>query len=192
MLDDFLPRYEFGSKHEKRVPAPADAVRRAIEEWRPEDSFAWRWLMRLRGLGRPRGTLLEGAESIGFLRLEETESQVVLGLIGRFWSVRERSALASPRTVEEFRAFDDPGCAVAAIAIGAEPLSGDRARLYTETRIHALGERARRRFRLYWLLIGPFSGLLRRSMLNGIKARAVAQAGETPSHRPERRHRDAA
>jgi hypothetical protein len=191
MLDDFLPQYEFRSRHETTVPAPPEIVWRAVEEWRPEESLPWRWLLRLRGLGGPHGSLREWAESLGFLRLAETETEVVYGQAGRFWSPWERSALVSPRTVEEFRAVDDPRCAVAAMTIRGEPLPGGGTRLCTETRIHALSDGARRRFRLYWLLIGPFSGLLRRSMLNGMRARAIALAANTP-HNLERSRRDAA
>jgi hypothetical protein len=31
---------------------------------------------------------------------------------------------------------------------------------------------ARRKFRLYWTLVGPFSGLIRRALLSGIRRRA--------------------
>ena len=58
-------------------------------------------------------------------------------------------------------------------------------RLYTETRIRALGPRARFWFRLYWLITRPFSGLLRRAMLSGIKARAIAY-NALISEQPER------
>ena len=99
------------------------------------------------------------------------------GQIGQFWAFDERAALASPHTVEEFRRFDDPRYAVAAMNVRLEALSASRTRVYTETRVRALGPSARRRFRLYWLLIRPFSGLLRRVMLNGIRAQAQASVG---------------
>ncbi|MEX0799802.1 MAG: hypothetical protein WD379_01125 [Dehalococcoidia bacterium] len=181
LIDEFVPEYDFRSRHDTVVPAPAEAVRQAIAEWRPADSFLWRLLLRLRGLGRPDGTLREWAEAMGFLRLAETEDGVAYGQIGRFWAARERAALVSPRTVEEFRRFDDPTCAVAVMVIGSEPSGSGRTRLYTETRVRALGPQARRRFRLYWLAIGPFSGLLRRSMLNGVKARALAIDRQSPA-----------
>jgi hypothetical protein len=42
-----------------------------------------------------------------------------------------------------------------------------RALLYTETRVAAMDDRARRAFRRYWLVVGPFSGLVRRRWLAG-------------------------
>ena len=174
LIDEFISEYHFHSRHQMRIPAPREAVRRAIDEWRPQDSFLWRLLLRLRGLGRPQGSLREWGEANGFLRLAETEDEVVYGQIGRFWAADERAALVSPRTVEEFRRFADRCQAVAVMNLRTESLGPDKTAVYTETRIRALGPGARLRFRLYWLIIRPFSSLLRRAMLSGIKARAIA------------------
>ncbi len=65
------------------------------------------------------------------------------------------------------------------MSVRIEALAPDRTRVATETRIRALGPSARRWFRLYWLIIRPFSGLLRRAMLNGIEKRALAIAMES-------------
>jgi len=115
---------------------------------------------------------------MGFLCLADTEDEMVYGQIGRFWSINERAALASPRSADEFLAFDDPRYAVAAMNVRLEALAPGRTRLSTETRVRALGPHARRRFRLYWLLIRPFSGLLRGAMLRGVRKRARALAGD--------------
>jgi hypothetical protein len=174
LIDQFLPIYDFHERHDISVAASAGLVRRATEEWQPSQSLPWRLLLLLRGLGQPRGTLRQWAESMGFLCLAETEWEVVYGQIGRFWSLRERSALRSPRTVEEFRAFDEPDCAVAVMNVAGAEVAPGRSLLSTETRIRALSPSAKRKFRLYWLMIRPFSGLLRRSMLRGIRANALA------------------
>jgi hypothetical protein len=183
LIDEFLPEYGFHERHETLVPAPREVVRQAMDKWSPQDSLLWRLLLRLRGLGRPHGSLREWAEANGFLRLAETEDEVVYGQIGRFWAADERAALISPRTAEEFRRFADPRYAVAVMNVRIEPLGADKARVYTETRIRTLGPQARRRFRLYWLLIRPFSSLLRRAMLSGIKARAIAYGASVGQQR---------
>jgi len=46
--------------------------------------------------------------------------------------------------------------------------------LATETRVWLTDARARRRFRAYWLVVRPFSGLVRRSWLRAAKRRAGA------------------
>ena len=185
LIDDFMPEFDFHERHETLVAAPRDAVRRAADEWRPSESFLWRWLLRLRGLGGPGGTLREWAEINGFLCLAEHEDEIVYGQAGRFWAVDERGAFVSPRTVEEFRAFADPQYAAAVMNVRVDAIAPNSTRLFTETRVRALSGAARRRFRLYWLLIRPFSGLLRRAMLNGIKRAAVnTHASESARKEP--------
>jgi hypothetical protein len=183
LIDDFLPEYDFSERHEIIVPAPKDVVRRAADSWRPDSSLLWRWLVRMRGLGRLSGTLREWAEANGFLCLAETEYEDVFGQAGRFWSPNERAALVSPRTVEEFRGLTDPRVAVAVMSTVIEP-QGSGTRLYTETRVRCLGASSRRWFRLYWLLIRPFSGLLRHAMLRGIKAEAIRNAEQATLRQP--------
>jgi hypothetical protein len=51
-----------------------------------------------------------------------------------------------------------------AVAFWAEP-SGSGSTLHTETRVRAGHRAARRWFRLYWLVVRPFSGLIRRRWL---------------------------
>ena len=92
LIDKFVPQYDFHERHKTIIRARKEVVRRALEEWQPQDSFIWRLLLRLRGLGKPRGTLREWAEGNGFLCLAETEEEVVYGQIGRFWAVNERRA----------------------------------------------------------------------------------------------------
>ena len=180
LIEDCLPKFDFSERHQTIIPASPNDVRRAVDEWRPMESFLWRWLVRLRGLGSPKGSLREWGEANGFLCLAETEDEVVYGQAGRFWSPNERAAMVSPRTVEEFRGLNDPSVAVAVMNFLVEPLAPARTRLYTETRIRCLGPAARRSFRLYWLVIRPFSGLLRRAMLSGIRARAISKMSEAP------------
>ena len=165
LIDKFVPRYDFHESHRTTILASRRVV--------------WRVLLRTRGLGRPHGTLREWAENGGFICLADTEAEIVYGQAGRFWAVRERQALASPRSVDEFRSFDRPNYAVAAMNFHLESLGPHVTALFTETRVRAIGARARWLFRFYWLLIRPFSGLLRQSMLRGIRKRAL-----TPEQHP--------
>ena len=172
LLDEFLPEYDFSSRHSCVIHAPQEAVRRATQQWQPRESLLWRGLLLGRGLGHPEGTLRQWAERLGFLCLADTDEEIVYAQAGRFWALRERAALISPRTREELSAIDDPNVAIAAMTLRIEVIAPDETRLATETRVRALGPQSRRAFRVYWLLIEPFSGLLRRSMLAGIKKRA--------------------
>jgi len=61
-----------------------------------------------------------------------------------------------------------------AFGIWAVPIGAGGTRLATETRVHAADSAARRRFQLYWLVVGPFSALIRRRWLA-----AARRAAET-------------
>jgi len=52
--------------------------------------------------------------------------------------------------------------------------AGGRSTIVTETRIVCTDADARRKFRLYWRLVGPFSALIRRILLRSIKGDAEA------------------
>jgi hypothetical protein len=50
------------------------------------------------------------------------------------------------------------------------------AHLSTETRVHVADPAARRKFRRYWFVIRPFSGLIRILLLRAARRRAEALA----------------
>jgi hypothetical protein len=62
-----------------------------------------------------------------------------------------------------------------AFGIWADARGDNGARLATETRVHAQNSTARRRFRLYWFVVGPFSAVIRRRWL--MAARRSAETG---------------
>lgn len=45
-------------------------------------------------------------------------------------------------------------------------------RLSTETRVLCFGDAARRKFLLYWRVVEPFSGVIRWSLLRGVRRAA--------------------
>jgi hypothetical protein len=60
---------------------------------------------------------------------------------------------------------------------------GGATRLTTETRIACTDAASRRRFRLYWRVIRPFSGLLRRVFLRAVAREVTRSAGPSPWRR---------
>ncbi len=85
--------------------------------------------------------------------------RLVLGLVGKPW----RGELGR---ADDFAAFAEPG----AVRVATDVTVSDGL-LRTETRIAATDAPARRRFRAYWLLIRPGSGLIRREWLRAIARR---------------------
>lgn len=149
-------------------------------------SAASKLLLALRGYGlRSRrssavGTIADRLQRFGFTKLVEVPGEeLVFGLAGRFW--RPDGGLERLAGPEDFRAFAKEGSVKAAWNLRVAEAGPGRTRLTTETRVRCLGPAARRKFRLYWALIRPFSGLIRRRMLAGVKRRAVATAAGTSS-----------
>jgi hypothetical protein len=104
----------------------------------------------------------------GFQRLrEEPGTELVLGGVGKPWSPRGGLVCgADPRT------FREPGYALMVVNIAY-----DGATLSTETRVLCTDARSRALFRLYWLVVGPFSRLVRDDWLRAIVRRAEAPEG---------------
>ena len=173
LADDFLPGYDVVMRHAVTVAAPAATVWDALH--RADFAGAWyvRALLVLRGLRRPRGArplTLDRVVAGGFVRLgERAGRELALGLVGRFWTPSGGRVRVTPGA---FRGFAVPGNAKAVWTFALEPL-GAATRVSTETRIACTDAASRRRFRLYWLAVRPFSGLIRRAMLAAIAREAT-------------------
>jgi hypothetical protein len=174
LIERHLPHFDVRERHALRIQAAPEAVLAAARSLNLGDSPLCRALFRLRGMPR-RALGMEGMRSLGFVLLEEREGRgFVLGLIGRFWSPRGGLLRFEPPA---FAAFARPGYARAAWSFEAEE-DGEGTLLTTETRVHCADPRGRRLFRLYWLVVRPFSGLIRREALRLVRRRAEAAGGE--------------
>ena len=173
LIDRFLPRYDFAERHEIVVAATPEQIDPHVRALDLTGSRVVRVLFRLRGM--PAGALrLDGLERAGFRILADVPAEeVVLGLVGRFWTA---SGGLCRFDAPDFVAFDEPGWAKAVWGFRLEPRGTDRTRLVTETRVRCTDAASRRRFRLYWLVVRPFSGLIRRIALREIRRQAEASA----------------
>ena len=149
-----MTEYEIRERHERRVPAdPETAVAAALGIPVAPDAIV-RALFRLRGL--PRGGSVQRAlRAMGFAPLREEPSCVVFGGAARPWSPRSRAG-----------AFERAGAGQVRIVASVEATAVEGGSLLaTETRVAAVDAAARRAFRRYWLVVGPFSALVRRRWL---------------------------
>jgi hypothetical protein len=157
LLDDWLPLYRISERHARTVEASPDEVFAAFLALPVGCDPLVRTLFRLRGLDPGALTsLAEFSERLPFVRLAEDERELVLGV--------GRGSAGFARTPEQWRSVVEPGLKIAA-NVRVVPLEDGRARLTTETRVLPLGLRAAIGFRLYWIVVGPFSGLIRRRWL---------------------------
>jgi hypothetical protein len=173
-LDDFLPVYEFSERHSLAIEAPPERIDRALRTVSMTDLPVARALWWLRRLGRPYGDPSKpfvGGELPGIVLDDAPGQGIVLGLTGQFWRLRGgRRDAAGPTTAAEFLTYERPDSCKAVIdfRIGHNRLS-------TETRVHVVDATARRKFGRYWLVIRPFSGLIRVLLLRAARRRAEAK-----------------
>jgi len=167
--DTFVQMADVVTRHDIAVFATPASVYRATLELDLRDSPVIRRLFKLRGLPAWAATF-EGLQRLGFILLAtEENASIVLGVAGRFWTP---SGDLQRLTPEAFRTFARPGFAKATWSFDIQPSAGGHSELRTGTRIQCFGGRARSLFKAYWVLVGPFSGWIRRETLRIIKVRA--------------------
>ena len=189
LLDEVLPDYDAKKRHAIAIAAPAHRVYAELLRYDFAGSRVTSVLMALRGYGalraraagEPPGSLSARLERFGFTLLaEEPGEELVFGLVGRFWRPDgDLQRVSAP----EFASFREPGFAKAAwnlrvgsglhLPHGGSGLHLPHCELSTETRVQCLGDEARRKFLRYWRLVEPFSGLIRTSMLRGVRRAAT-------------------
>ncbi|HKM48416.1 MAG TPA: hypothetical protein VJX69_12560 [Terriglobales bacterium] len=178
MIDHWLPQYQVSASYSILVNASDEKTYAALKQARFSDLPVVRVLMGLRGYGRRRSktTQSDSRENVRgpFLELAAIpKREVVLGVAGRFW--RPDGGIVRDLTPDQFADFHRQGYARAVWSFSLNP-SNDATQLTTETRIQTFGRKAAVKFRAYWLLVGPFSGLIRKAMLREVKRIAERHA----------------
>lgn len=182
LLDDLMPEFDVRACYGTDVRAPVAEVYRAALETDLLQSLMARALVRIRSLGSSTADSLRFADLPAkgpYFALEyDPPREVIAGVIGRFWMPRggvragDRNSFFAPLA---------PGTAKAAWSFRIAP-TATGSRLTTETRVLCADADARRRFRRYWRVIGPFSGLLRKEALRLIREQAQYMSANTSQH----------
>jgi hypothetical protein len=168
LIDEFLSDYDFVETHGISISASSADIYRVANEIDFSVSPVIRFLFRLRGLSTEKVTL-QSLKQSRFEVLGETPGrELLLGLVGKFW---KPTGEMQPIDADSFKRFSSAGYAKAVWNFAIVP-ANDRTRLTTETRVKCTDRFSRVKFGLYWLLVRPFSGLIRMEMLRLIKNRA--------------------
>ncbi len=181
-IDKFLPDHDFCARYQIRINAPRSVVYECLLHSDFSELRLTRFLMTLRtGKRMPRhrtpGDLRKRLEGTGFVILEEVpDDKLVIGLAGRFW--RPDGGRCMDLTGANFIEFSRIGHAKVAwnFKLQAELPETETTILSTETRIQCFGPAALWKFRIYWSLVAPFSGLIRKAILQQVKAKAELKA----------------
>ena len=184
LIESFALEPDAAAGYEIRIAAPPATVYRAL--WTADfRSPVVTGLMALRSLPalllhprrarRPRRRLtLETLVDGGFGRLaEEPGREIVLGVAGRFW---RPTGNVLPFRREDFSGAVAPGLARAVWNFAARDGGDGWTVLSTETRVVCGDAASRQKFRRYWRVVAPFSGLIRRSMLRAVRREAERSA----------------
>lgn len=178
LIDDSLPDADASEKHQITIQASPETVYDALWNVDFGGIRSLRLLLALRALPgrlmnpqrrqRPTGRFdLHSLEAAGFGKIAEAPGrEVVFGVTGRFWRP------VGNILPFQANAFDEPvapGLARAAWNFAVTARNDDSTILSTETRIICGDSSSRRKFRLYWLIVKPFSGLIRRMVLKSVK-----------------------
>lgn len=158
-LDKAVPRWQFDERHEIRIAAPPERIYSAIRLVTAREIRFFQILTAIRCMGRCREKesilhapdakpILEVATNGGFrILLDDPPRELVIG------------TRVAPHAfaVMNFRIEPD-------------------GRVTTETRVFASTDAARREFAVYWRIIRPGSGIIRRGWLEAIKRRAEGKS----------------
>lgn len=180
-LDELLPAYDVKAVYSMRVNATPQRVWQECMNADFSQMPVARRLMALRTLGRkqpptgePRTLATMGSHGArGFLEIARVPDQeIVLGIIGKFW--RPDAPILRDWKPGAFSTLSPQGYAKAAWNFYLAP-DGDQTIVSTETRVLCYGRTERLLFRCYWTLIGFFSGMIRKEMLQMIKCNSEQQ-----------------
>ena len=182
---EFVPGATSGNTTEIDIDAPPAVVWREMEQLRFADLRTTRVLMGVRSLPARilhRGSLRSGrleadrpvfeamAGSRFVVLCREPGAILTLGIVGQFWKLGGGED-ADVDGADAFVAFDQPGFVKSAIDFELEHRESGT-RLTTRTRNRATDEATARRFRRYWMLIGPGSKAIRIDILRAVRRRA--------------------
>ncbi|MCB5294790.1 hypothetical protein BJQ90_04259 [Arthrobacter sp. SO3] len=182
-MDEFLPGFDLSVVHAHVFRVPAAECYEAARELDLFQAPLVRTLLGIRALPqRVAGTMrgrrtttapeasrrtfrLQDMVGLGWILLGETpDVEMVLGQVSRPWK-SVAAAADTPTTPGQFTKFDEPGFAKIATNLRIDPYGNDASVLTVETRVAITDDESRRRFSRYWVLIGPFSSLIRRMAL---------------------------
>lgn len=164
LIDKYLINYQYSEKHRIEVASSLDGARSVFNCLTVEDISYKICSMGVKGIKLRKNDLFIYFMKTRFIPLEDTQSEIVVGLIGKFWINKVIRVCENV-----FNDYTQKGYSKLVWSISFRELDIDRTLIETETRIQCDDIKAKIIFSLYWLTIKPFSGLTRRYLLWRLK-----------------------
>ena len=180
LIDSFAPNPDAVETHSIVIDASAKEVTGALWAADLGGSLIIKLLMGLRSLPefisrrgcvppRKRAITLQTVIDSGFGILANEPDEIVLGVTGKLW---RPTGNLSPFNREDFDHAVPPGLARGVWNFSVSEDRPGHTILSTETRVICGDDVSRRKFRIYWFFVRPFSGLIRILMLRAVKKTA--------------------
>jgi hypothetical protein len=131
---------------------------------------------------QPQGVVSETL-ALGWGRLaERPKRELVMGAVTQPWRA---DVVFRAVPAEAFASFAEPDLVKIAWTLEAEPIDATRSRFATETRVVSTNEWSRRKFRRYWLLVGPGIVLIRWLTVSAVRREAERRFRVPARREPE-------
>jgi hypothetical protein len=170
LQDKYLPDSDVRHIESIVIHVPAEQVWPLLESSDCRKSWVIRWLFRIRGIPMRRHLSLRSLEKSSFNFLETRPPRsFIIGIVGQFWTPTGKLLNIN---ADEFIAFANTQYAKGTWSFEIVDIDRDSVRLVTETRVKCYSNSTRRKFKIYWFVIRPFSALIRREMLKIIRRNA--------------------
>ena len=163
LIDKYLPQFTFNEFHEIVVNRPIENVYHVAKNFNLSKSKIITFLFKIRGLPTKRLNLQNFIEDIGFTNLEENYPYE--SLVG-FWA---RVKIEKIPNYEDFLNNAISPWLKVVWNFQFEKMEKNKTKVSTETRVLCVAPVTKFTFGLYWTIIKPFSGLIRKKMLKIIK-----------------------
>jgi hypothetical protein len=183
LIDSFAPKPDATEIHSIVINAPRQIVYHVLKTADLGQSVIIKSLLALRSIpgyiARPcaipqnRQITMQTLMDSGFgLLAEKPGEEIVLGITGRFW---RPAGNVSPFNRPDFDREVPAGFARGVWNFSVSEKVPGKTILTTETRVTCGDAASRRKFLAYWLVVRPFSGLIRLIMLKSV--RKIVEAG---------------
>lgn len=166
LLDKYLPKYTYKEYHDIHICCPKEYAYTAARNLDFSKSKTIKLLFSLRGLPTNEMTLEGFSNQVKFTFLEEIQNEEFI--IG-FWA---KVGVEKILDNEQF-AIDNKSRRLKVVwNFKINQIEDELVIVSTETRVYCIAMITKLFFGIYWPIIRPFSGLIRKKMLNIIKENA--------------------
>jgi len=172
LIDDLMPKFEFGDANKIDVSASSDVVFRAVKTFNMNESTTVRWLFKMRGIPTENLTINDFEKANLKILAEKPNEEIVLGLIGEFKSLT--GGLLKIES-DKFRDFNNAGFIKAVWNFAVAENGNGKSRVTTEIRIHPTDANSMAKIKTYWGMLKPPSQMIRKEILKLIKKQAEGE-----------------